>query len=170
MEQYPKNLLSGTCQTSYSFLGSSVKHLGSVIRVIWAALMNQASSCQKPSCFYKKKPQAPYSSCGKQFWLDIHYGRCTRGKMEIVSILFLKISHSCQGLRLLKASVVIHQLFARPRFDLFYAHPVSMIQHLETTNLHFCALCLALNVTEENPEFQRFRVKAVGGRVPEELA
>lgn len=58
-------------------------------------------------------------------------------------------------------------MVARSQFDLFYAHPVSMIpQHLEA--IIFCALCLAPNATEENIE--HFRVEAGGGRVPEELA
>lgn len=59
-------------------------------------------------------------------------------------------------------------MVSRSQWDLFYAHPVSMIS-LEGINLHSCALCLASNATEENPS-QHVRVEAGGGREPEELA
>lgn len=113
----------------------------------------------KAILFLQHKVYASHSSCVIQFWTFTIPGAWVR-IWKCVSMLFPNISHPCQGLLLLQASTVIHQFL--PGHCLIY---FMISQHLEAKNLD---PCLDPNAREENIE--HFKVKASGGRVPEELA
>lgn len=53
-----------------------VKHLGCVIHVICAALMNQILLCQKTSCFNKTKLTPLIPAVSYKFGLTFKYGSC----------------------------------------------------------------------------------------------
>lgn len=88
--------------------------------------------------------------------------------MEVASMVFSNIPHSCEGLVFAAGLNSDGSIEAKSLFDLFYAHLYLWSQHLEAINLHPCAPCLTPNASEENTE--HFKVEAGGGRVPEELA